>query len=151
MPVGAPAAGSEGAFVASWEPRGYLLKKSPAAGTSLLKKLGWQRRYFVIDGGEFCWYASAKAAAKGTEPLGRVPLPMILNATASASGAGSFEVDLGNRQLQLCLDGVPKPWLRAGVQCWIDALIQHEVLEEQQSGKDSHRGKFWKERRAKRF
>ena len=103
------------------------------------------------DNGEFCWFASAKAAEKGQEPLGRVALPMILNATPSASSAGSFEVDLGNRQLQLCLEGVPKAYQLAGVQCWIDALIKHEIIEDAASGNNSHRGKFWKERRPKRF
>ena len=128
------------------------MKRSPAAANaSLLKRLGWQKRWFVVnEQGEFCWYASAKAAEKGLEPLGRVPLTMILTATAGSS-SGCFEVDLGNRKLELKLDGVPnKDWHAKAVKLWIEALVKHEQVqgaEVADPGADSHRAKFWKVRR----
>ena len=143
---------TEASYFASWAPRGYLMKRSPAAANaSLLKRLGWQKRWFVVnEQGEFCWYASAKAAEKGLEPLGRVPLTMILTATAGSS-SGCFEVDLGNRKLELKLDGVPnKDWHAKAVKLWIEALVKHEQVqgaEVADPGADSHRAKFWKVRR----
>ena len=80
---------------------GYLEKKST--------KGKWQRRWFEVTADHFCWYASARAAADGTDPLGRVPLSMVLTARAAPAGKGGFEVDLGNRRLQLALEGVPPP------------------------------------------
>ena len=111
----------------------------------MLKRLGWQRRWFVVADGEMLWYAASKAHGKGAEPLGRVPLPMILTAQPT-SASGGFEVDLGNRQLQLALEGVPKQWHAKAVQRWVDALIKHEVINDAGNGAHSHAGKFWKQK-----
>ena len=134
------------AFIAAWRPRGYLLKRSPAASKALLKKLAWQRRWFEVDGEaqEFSWFASAKAAQKGHEPLGRVPLSMVITARQSTGSSSGFEVDLGNRQMQLSLDGVPKRLHAVAVKLWVQALVKHEVITEAADGSDSHRAKFWK-------
>lgn len=131
-------------YFGTWQPRGYLLKLSPAASqAAIFKRLGWQRRWFEVRGQELSWYGSAKAAEAGGEPLGRVPLAMILTATPAAA-SGSFEVELGNRTMQLCLDGVPKVLHNEAVRRWIAALVKHEVLAEAGDGANSHQGKFWK-------
>ena len=80
----------------------------------------------VNDDEFFCWYASSKQAADGSEPLGKVPLSMILEARPAAE-SGRFEVDLGNRCLQLALDGVPKPQHAAAVREWVGALVKDVV------------------------
>lgn len=109
----------------------------------MLKRFGWQRRWFEISDGDLIWYVSDKAAGKGQEALGRVPLPMILSARASGS-SGGIEVDLGNRKLQLVLEGVPKAMHAQAVQRWVDALIKHEVIHDAGDGAHSHSSKFWK-------
>ena len=120
---------------------------------------GWQRRWFEVRQQELFWFASEKAAESGNEPLGRVPLAMILAARPTGSSGGfevrarsiaqraqhrstrsappsttqhrsaawrsmlTWQVDLGNRQLQLCLDGVPKALHEVGVRKWVEALV----------------------------
>ena len=93
---------------------------------------------------EFSLFASAKAAQKGHEPLGRVPLSMVITARQSTGSSSGFEVDLGNRQMQLSLDGVPKRLHAVAVKLWVQALVKHEVITEAADGSDSHRAKFWK-------
>ena len=53
------------------------------------------------------------------------------------------QVDLGNRQMQLCLDGVPKPLHAVAVAKWVEALVLAEV-QHAADGADSHSKKFWK-------
>ena len=138
--AGGGAAGGDGAMAL---PHGYLLKLRPAASSSLLKKFSWQRRWFEVTADEFlCWYASSRAAAEGSEPLGRVPLSMVLEARAHAD-SGRFDVDLGNRCLQLALDNVPKAKHQAIVRQWIGALVK-EVVGDVQAQPQGHKEKWWK-------
>jgi hypothetical protein len=131
--------GGGGAEEGAWEPAGYLLKKSPS-----VFKVAWQRRWFkVTSDGDFCWYPSSRADASGSEPLGRVPLSMVVSATP-ASESGCFDVDLGHRKLQLALDGMAKSRHELGVRRWLNALVKHEVVGGTPDGQGSHRRKFWK-------
>ena len=126
-------------------PKGYLLKLRPAAATSLLKKFSWQRRWFEVTEDEcLCWYASSKQAADGCEPLGRVPLSMIIEVRPDPKGeSGRFDVDLGNRCLQLALDGVPKTHHARAVQEWKESLVR-EVVGDVQAAPQGHKAKWWK-------
>lgn len=126
----------------SWEATGYLLKRSPAASSSLFKRLGWQRRWFEVKEDHFAWYTTARAAASGEAPHGKVPLSMVLSATAAAQ-SGCFNIDLGNRVLELSLDGVPKAHHETTVKRWIDAVVKHEQVHMPDEG--SHKAKFWKQ------
>ena len=159
---------------AKWEPRAYLLKRSPAKSLGLLKKFAWQRRWFEVNTETLCWYASSQAAAMGQVPLGRVPRSMVLTARPLVDSTG-FEVDLGNRVIQLALDGVPKVRTCARPQrashsfpdtetrrcarrlapdrqarheectrSWIAALTDQEILGDLQGESCSHKPKFWK-------
>mmetsp|Transcript_21029 Transcript_21029/g.53826 ORF Transcript_21029/g.53826 Transcript_21029/m.53826 type:complete len:381 (+) Transcript_21029:1070-2212(+) len=128
----------------AWEPRAYLLKRSPAKSLGLLgKKFAWQRRWFEVTPDTFCWYASSQAAAAGHEPLGRVPRSMVLTARPVGDASG-FEVDLGNRVIYLQLDGVAKARHAECTRGWVEALTQQEVLGELQGEACSHKPKFWK-------
>ena len=72
---------------------------------------------------------------------------MILGAAASpsSSSAGSFEIELGNRQLQLSVEGaVPRALQQVAVRLWVEALIKYEVVADAADGAHSHKGKFWK-------
>ena len=109
---------------AAWQPRAYLLKCSPAAG-GLLKKFAWQKRWFEVSDHDFRWFPNHQSASAGAEPLGRVPLSMVVTARPSNDG---FEVDLGNRILKLALESaVPKAQRDVHVRNWIDALCNVQV------------------------
>ena len=137
----------EDAATDGWQPRAYLLKRSPkAAGgslTDLFKKWTWQKRWFVVTEADFSWYASSEAESKGEPPLGSVPRSMVLTARQSDEG-GCFEVDLGNRLLTLALHGVDGARHDAHVLQWIDALNNQQVIGEGSNAALGHRGKFWK-------
>ena len=137
----AAAGGADGPAAATdaWEPRGYLLKRSPA--TTILKRFAWQRRWCEVVDNNFIWHATARSAANGDQPHGKVPLSMILAARPSTQ-SGCFEVDLGNRVLELALDGVSKANHEATVRKWVDALVNHEQVMMPDEG--SHKAKFWK-------
>ena len=65
--------------------------------------------------------------------------------TARVTGEASFEVDLGNRKLQLQLDGVPKgPRQETLVRRWVTALVAHDEVLTSSDDNVSHRAKFWK-------
>lgn len=128
----------------TWEPRGYLLKRSPAKPLGLLgKKFAWQRRWFIATSETLCWYASSQAATVGHAPLGRVPRSMVLTARPHGDGSG-FEVDLGNRVIHLQLDGVPKAQHEEYTRRWVEMLNHQEVLGDLQGEACSHKSKFWK-------
>mmetsp|Transcript_13752 Transcript_13752/g.34335 ORF Transcript_13752/g.34335 Transcript_13752/m.34335 type:complete len:647 (-) Transcript_13752:342-2282(-) len=128
-----------------WQPRAYLLKRSPAAmrGGDMLKMWAWQRRWFEIVDGTFSWYATRETAARGGDPLGRVPLSMVLTARAAAD-PGYFEVDLGNRVIKLSLYGVPKALRDEFVSKWIGAFVNQDVVGSATDQARSNKAKFWK-------
>ena len=68
---------------------------------------------------------------------------MVVTARPVADWSG-FEVDLGNRILQLALDGVAKSQHEQHSSNWCHALGNQEVLLGEVSGSGSHRAKFWK-------
>ena len=85
------------------------------------------RARFELSDGEFCWYSSRESAERGGDALGRVPLSMVLTARANGE-AGYFEVDLGNRLMKLALHGVPRGKRDEFVSCWINALVNQQVM-----------------------
>ena len=68
---------------------------------------------------------------------------MVVSARAGA-GRGCFDVDLGNRVLELCTHGVASSERDDHVRCWLDALVTQEVLAAVPDEACSHRAKFWK-------
>ena len=68
---------------------------------------------------------------------------MVLTAQPSADGSG-FEVNLGNRIIQLAIDGVSKVSYEAHVRNWVQALNDQQVLGGVQDESTTHRAKFWK-------
>lgn len=136
----------------------------------MLKKLAWQRRWFEVTDDSFSWYAtaspgnvqlplpqpvacvlrryaSAQAAQAGDEPLGRVPLGMVLTALP-VSEFGGFEVDLGNRRIQLAPDGVGKAQADECVRRWVQTLASREVVGAVQDESCHRKKKPWKVERS---
>lgn len=128
-----------------WVPNAYLLKRSPAT-LKLGGRLGWQRRWFELSDSDLSWYSSAETAAKKGPPLGRVPLTMVLTAKPTRV-PGHFQVDLGNRMLQLALHEVAKSEQETIVGMWINALLKQEVISGIQDESCGHKAKFWKVRK----
>jgi hypothetical protein len=82
---------------ASGEMEGWLKKKSPkAAGSSKILD-SWQRRYFVLGGGELKYFKSEKAASlSNAESLKAIPISQIFGAYPNPKHTEMFLVDLGN-------------------------------------------------------
>jgi hypothetical protein len=124
-----------------WQPAAYLLKRSPAG---LGFRWTWQRRWFEVTEADFAWYQSREAAEKGAAPLGRVPRSMLLTARAVPKKRDCFEIDVGNRLIQLALHRVEKAHQEVHVGAWVEALIKQQVLGEVPEEACSHKAKFWK-------
>ena len=70
-------------------------------------------------------------------------LSMIMEVRLAKGESGRFDVDLGNRCLQLALDGVPKSHHAQEVQVWMGSLVR-EVVGDVQAAPQGHKAKWWK-------
>ena len=73
---------------------------------------------------------------------------MLLTARALPKEHDCFEVDVGNRLIQLALYRVQKAHQPVHVRAWVDALIKQQVLGEVPDEACSHKAKFWKTSRS---
>jgi len=107
--------------------RARLKKKSPK--TTVAKKAvdAWQRRYFVLSGGELRYFKTEKAAHMSNgESLKSIRLDEVLCATANPRHTDSFVVDLGRER---------KVKLQAGSEAERDAWVA--AIEAAKGGRPS--------------
>ena len=80
------------------EIEGWLKKKSPKAQGSKVVDL-WQRRYFVLGGGELRYFKSEKAASlSNAESLKAIRLDQVLGAAPNPKHLDMFLIDLGQER-----------------------------------------------------
>ena len=78
------------------EMEGWLKKKTPKAqGSKMLES--WQKRYFVLGGGELKYFKTEKAASlSNAESLKAIPISQIFGASTNPKHSDTFMLDLGN-------------------------------------------------------
>jgi len=112
-----PASLHGAASASSGEMEGWLKKKSPK--TSVAKKAvdAWQKRYFVLSGGELRYYKSEKAAHMSNgESLKSIRLEQVLWATVNPRHPDAFVIDLGHERkvkLQASNEAERDAWVTA--------------------------------------
>ncbi|KAL1511342.1 hypothetical protein AB1Y20_006145 [Prymnesium parvum] len=96
--------------------QGWLKKKSPKTQGKKVMDV-WQKRYFVLSGGELKYYKNEKLAGlSNSEPLKSIALSHVLCATVNPKHNDMFVIDLGlERKVKLQANSEPErdAWVAA--------------------------------------
>jgi len=118
-------------MVAPGELEGYLKKKSPKTQGKKMVDV-WQRRYFVLGGGELKYYKTEKqASTSDSEALKSIAMSSVHSASANPRHADMLVIDFGGERkvkLQAADERERNAWVAALEQAKLKAWSDQEQM-----------------------